>query len=210
MGWLDRLKALPRSDCALPTHRQNRQNPGSVSFDSAQVAEGFASESGAGSDPEGLEGAREAFEERAAIMEYDGGLSQADAEQAARAYELEYQCRFDSGKQRAGDGSAGGDAGEFRAMNARAREGGGSLDPVASQLDEWGDMRPCTWCRNLMRSGRCMAAWRGELRAARDYAPTFPEQPRRCYFYDPRGSDPDMSAGRERWPELASWQIRVG
>ena len=53
-----------------------------------------------------------------------------------------------------------------------------------------------------------MSAWRGEQRAARDWEPTFPAQPLRCYFYDPRPCDPDMREGRERWPELV-WQARI-
>lgn len=54
-----------------------------------------------------------------------------------------------------------------------------------------------------------MAAWRGELRAARDYAPTFPEQPQRCIGYSPGANDPDLATGRERWPELIEWQARL-
>jgi len=53
-----------------------------------------------------------------------------------------------------------------------------------------------------------MAAWRGELRAARDYAPTFPGQPQRCIGYAPMADDPDQRPGRERWPELVKWQAR--
>jgi hypothetical protein len=77
-------------------------------------------------------------------------------------------------------------------------------------FDEWGDLRPCLLCRNLTQMGRCLSAWRGELRGARDYAPTFPGQPRRCIGYDPRPDDPDRTPGRERWPELVAWQARLG
>ena len=76
-------------------------------------------------------------------------------------------------------------------------------------FDKWDDLRPCPLCRNLTQMGRCLAAWRGELRAARDYAPTFPAQPRRCIGYDPRPDDPDQSHGRDRWPELADWQAAL-
>jgi len=72
-----------------------------------------------------------------------------------------------------------------------------------------GDLRPCLWCRNLTRSGRCLAAWRGELRASRDYSPTFPGQPQRCIGYSPPADDPDQRPGRERWPEMVSWQARL-
>ena len=115
--------------------------------------------------------AREAFEERAAIMEYDGRLSRAEAELLADGNERKRLWR------------------------------GEGLD--------LGDLRPCLWCHNLARSGRCMAAWRGELRAARDWEPTFPGQPQRCIGYSPPADDPDQRPGRERWPELVEWQARI-
>jgi len=207
MSWLDRLKALPPKDRGLPRHRQNRQNPGSVSFDSAQVAQTLASEGREGTEPEQADDAREAFEERA------GGLSREDAErQAAEGFPDRYARAREAREPPTSEADRA--AGSFDSSthaHARAREGaGGASYEIQCALAAWGDMRPCTWCRNLMRSGRCMSAWRGDLRAARDYAPTKPEQPQRCYFYDPRAIDPDMREGRERWPELASWQIRSG
>lgn len=75
-------------------------------------------------------------------------------------------------------------------------------------LRDWGDTRPCTLCRNLTKSGRCLAAWRGELRAARDWGPTYPGQPHRCIGYLPKPDDPDQTSGRERWPEF-TWQARL-
>lgn len=117
------------------------------------------------------EAEREAAEERAAIMEYEGGLSRAEAEQAAGLVNHDPE-------------------------PVRWRGAGLDLD----------DLRPCLWCRNLSRGGRCLAAWRGELRAARDYAPTFPGQPRRCIGYAPPDDDPDQRPGRERWPEMVEWQ----
>lgn len=75
-------------------------------------------------------------------------------------------------------------------------------------FEEWGDLRPCLLCRKLTPAGSCLAAWRGELRAAPDYAPTFPAQPRRCIGYAPKADDPDQRPGRERWPELIEAQWR--
>lgn len=127
-----------------------------------------------GAGAHGSDDDREAFEERAAIMEFDGGMTRAEAERAAT------EClRRDASKR-----------------------------TLPAELD-WGDLRPCTWCRNLTRSGRCLAAWRGELRAARDYEPTFPGQPHRCIGYVPRDDDPERTTGRERWPELVAWQARL-
>lgn len=79
---------------------------------------------------------------------------------------------------------------------------------AAAKLEAWGDMRPCTWCRNLTRGGRCLAACRGELRQARDWQPTFPNQPMRCIGYLPPDDDPDQRAGRERWRDLVEAQGR--
>ena len=117
-------------------------------------------------------------------MEYDGGLSRADAERQAAA--------------------------RFSGHYARAREARelptSEADRDVRKFEEWGDLRPCTLCRNLARNGRCLAAWRGEIRAARDYEPSIPAQPRRCIGYDPKADDPEQTSGMERWPEL-TWQM---
>lgn len=83
---------------------------------------------------------------------------------------------------------------------------GHKLAKASWPFDEWGDLRPCLLCRNLTQIGLCLSARRGEIRAARNYVPTLPGQPRRCIGYDPRSDDPDQTHGRDRWPELASWQ----
>lgn len=74
---------------------------------------------------------------------------------------------------------------------------------------DWDDLRPCAVCRNLSRTGRCLAAWRGELRAARDYEPVMTLQPQRCFGYEPGPDDPDRRAGRDRWPWLADSQAPI-
>lgn len=60
--------------------------------------------------------------------------------------------------------------------------------------------RTCDQCANLARR-RCLAAWRGEIVASRDYEPVR-DIPRRCEGYAPGADDPDTRQGRERWPEL--------
>lgn len=129
-------------------------------------------------------GAREAFEERAAIIEFDGGLSRSEAEQSA---------------------AVGPDALQTRAAPLHPAR------PIGWRGEglDLGDLRPCLWCRNFTRSGRCLAAWRGELRAARDWVPTFPGLPQRCIGYKPPPDDPDQRPGRERWPEMVSWQVSI-
>jgi len=172
VSWLDRLKALDADARLLSGHCQNRQNPGSVSFvgaSEAHIQSPKGATDGAGSADDA---AREAFEERAAIMEFDGGLSRKEAERRASL----------------------------------------PNPPVPAPrrwcFEKWDDLRPCLLCRNLARSGRCLAAWRGEIRAARDYEPSIPAQPRRCIGYAPKADDPDQTSGMERWPEL-TWQETV-
>lgn len=60
--------------------------------------------------------------------------------------------------------------------------------------------RTCGQCANLARR-RCLAAWRGEIVANRDYEPVR-DIPRRCEGYAPGADDPDTRPGRERWPAL--------
>lgn len=62
------------------------------------------------------------------------------------------------------------------------------------------DRRTCNQCANLVRL-RCLAAWRGEIVANRDYAP-IRDIPRRCEGYMSVADDPDKRPGCERWPEL--------
>lgn len=112
MTWLERLKALRQEDVgyyptdktdktggnvsfgSAPVARIRSNEGGSVSFGSALVAHVLPSESGPtlAGDPELSQESeqpddpeREAFEERAAIMEYDGGLSRQEAERRASA-----------------------------------------------------------------------------------------------------------------------------
>lgn len=62
------------------------------------------------------------------------------------------------------------------------------------------DRRTCDRCANL-EGWRCLAAWRGEIVANRDYEPVR-DIPRRCEGYAPGADDPDTRPGRERWPDL--------
>lgn len=62
------------------------------------------------------------------------------------------------------------------------------------------DRRTCRQCANLA-GRRCLAAWRGEIVASRDYEPVR-DIPRRCEGYAPGAGDPDTRPGRERWPGL--------
>lgn len=97
-------------------------------------------------------------------------------------------------------------AAESAAAAGEVRPDTGGVDPWCWPFDEWADLRPCLLCRNLTPAGRCLAAWRDELRAARDYTPTFPELPRRCIGYCPKDDDPDRRPGCARWPELVESQ----
>ena len=54
----------------------------------------------------------------------------------------------------------------------------------------WHDQVTCQRCRNLSGRGRCLAAWRGEIDAARGYSPV-PDLPRRCEAFESKSADPD-------------------
>jgi|GEM_PF-1148535 len=62
------------------------------------------------------------------------------------------------------------------------------------------DRRHCAECANLS-AGRCLAAWRGEIKAAKLYKPQ-DDLPRRCEGYAPKANDPDQRTGKQRWPTL--------
>lgn len=62
------------------------------------------------------------------------------------------------------------------------------------------DRRYCAECGNLS-GGRCLAAWRGEIVASRQYRP-IDNLPRRCEGYAPKSNDPGQRTGKQRWPRL--------
>ncbi len=62
------------------------------------------------------------------------------------------------------------------------------------------DRRHCSTCGNLS-AGLCLAAWRGEIIAAKQYRP-IDDLPRRCEGYAPISNDPDQRTGKQRWPGL--------
>lgn len=72
---------------------------------------------------------------------------------------------------------------------------------TASDSDD--DRRHCRTCSSLTESGRCMAAYRGALPAARETRP-IDTIPRRCVAYAPRLDDPDQRPGAKRWP----WMLK--
>lgn len=47
----------------------------------------------------------------------------------------------------------------------------------------------------------CLAAWRGEIKASRNYRPMV-DLPFRCEGYQPKPDDPDQRQAYERWPKL--------
>jgi hypothetical protein len=175
------IRVFPTPSVATPaTLATNVRNTGELS-QLSQLSQGVAPAEKYHDD----QNAREAFEERAAIMEFDGGLSRSEAEQS----------------------TAGAPDARHAQAAALALHAVGPMRWRGEGLD-LGDLRPCLWCRNFTRSGRCLAAWRGELRAAHDWVPTFPEMGQRCVGYKPPNDDPDQRPGRERWPEMIEWQSR--
>ena len=73
-------------------------------------------------------------------------------------------------------------------------------EPISDNVFFLDDRRHCSECGNLC-AGRCLAAWRGEIEAARLYRPA-DDLPRRCEGYAPKSSDPDQRPSKQRWPGL--------
>lgn len=71
----------------------------------------------------------------------------------------------------------------------------------AALMDMSDDRRYCHQCLNLSATGHCLAAWRGEIKASRDYRP-MSNLPLRCEGYQPKADDPDQRQAHERWPGL--------
>jgi hypothetical protein len=63
------------------------------------------------------------------------------------------------------------------------------------------DRRRCDQCANLTVRGLCLAAWRGEIVASRNFEPVR-DLPQRCIGYLPKATESDQRTGRERWPGL--------
>jgi len=61
--------------------------------------------------------------------------------------------------------------------------------------------RSCTQCTNLMPTGVCLAARRGEIKAGSTYRPVL-DILRRCTGYMPNYDDHDRRTGNERWPSM--------
>jgi hypothetical protein len=96
--------------------------------------------------------------------------------------------------------TAGAETGELSQLSQLSQPSEARERPRQRAYGELGDLRPCLWCRNLTRAGYCLAAWHGELKAARDYQPPLPGNPTRCVGYLPQADDPDQRPGFERWP----------
>jgi hypothetical protein len=164
----------------------------------------------------------EAFEERAGIIEFDGGLARPDAEQAA----FEQTCKNcehmtspgrsagycgaeamrDTLQPAYGDGhplrrlpdDAGASCAAFEQV-----EGYQAPNPTNSEADE---RRTCRQCRNLsrLRGNVCTVASPGGIvSAVVGYRPAL-DMKLRCPGYAPLADDPDQRPGGERWP---NWSL---
>jgi hypothetical protein len=63
------------------------------------------------------------------------------------------------------------------------------------------DRRYCHQCASLSPTGHCMAAWRGEIKASRNYR-RIGDLRLRCKGYQPKADDPDQRQASDRWPGL--------
>ena len=74
-------------------------------------------------------------------------------------------------------------------------------DEVPRPATFYDDRRRCDQCTNLTGRGLCLAAWRGEIAASRNFEPVR-DLPQRCIGYLPKANESDQRTGRERWPGL--------
>jgi len=66
--------------------------------------------------------------------------------------------------------------------------------------------RSCAQCTNLMPSGVCLAARRGEIKASSTYRPIL-NILRRCSGYMPTSDDHDRRTGNERWSSMKAQKL---
>ncbi|MGZ8151946.1 MAG: hypothetical protein ACXWT2_02380 [Methylovulum sp.] len=97
---------------------------------------------------------------------------------------------------------------EFENRVIVEKPGSQPIEPKPEQVSDAvffaDDRRHCSTCGNLS-AGRCLAAWRGEIVAAKQYRP-IDDLPRRCEGYAPKSNDSDQRTGKQRWPGLAIGQ----
>lgn len=79
----------------------------------------------------------------------------------------------------------------------------------SADLREIDERRRCDQCANLTGRGLCLAAWRGEIVASRNFEPVR-DLPQRCVGYLPKPGEPDQRTGRQRWPGLIQKVNRHG
>lgn len=148
MNWLARLK---KNECAPETDTTKPTKPGFVGF-VAPIPEPFEK---SGADPIAANDApapdREAWPERAAIAEYDGGLSRQDAEALADSCCWPHSSAMN-----------GAEIDTFTARLARFTDKGLSLEDAERLADklvirdrEGDDRRVCLECVHLRHGGRC-------------------------------------------------------
>ncbi len=151
MNWLARLK---KSECVPETDATKPTKLGFVGFVGA-IPEPFQKSTGdpATNDPQPLD--REAWPERAAIAEYDGGLSRQDAEALADASCWPHSTAMN-----------GAEIDTFTARLARFTDRGLILadaerlaDKLVIRDREADDRRVCLECVHLRHGGRC-GNWR--------------------------------------------------
>jgi len=77
----------------------------------------------------------------------------------------------------------------------------GWANEVQRPLASYDERRRCDQCANLSGRGSCLAAWRGEIAASRNFEPVR-DLPQRCVAYIPKAGESDQRTGRQRWPGL--------
>jgi hypothetical protein len=136
---------------------------------------------------------REAWEERAAILEFDGGLDRQAAEAQATA---ETHSRASETAEAQATAETHSRASETAEAQATAETHSRASETAAD------NRRRCSECQHHHMGRWCAIAQPGGLvSAARGYEPVL-GIPRRCEGFMPLPDDPDQRPGMERWPGL--------
>ena len=137
MSWLAQLKSIPRTDSRSEAADKTDETP------VLSVMSGRPGERSLGPAPSDDPYAddNDAREERAEVIEFDGGMTRAEAERVAG----------------------------ITKVNAYSEASLVSDGFTSSRwpFEEWGDLRPCLMCRRLSQRRQCLAAEAGDLELTR-------------------------------------------
>ena len=140
MSWLAQLKSIPRTDSRSEAADKTDETPvlSVLSVLSGRRGERYLGPAPS-DDPDADD--NDAREERAEVIEFDGGMTRAEAERVAGITKVN--------------------------ANSEATLASDGFTSSRWPFEEWGDLRPCLMCRRLSQRRQCLAAEAGDLELTR-------------------------------------------